>query len=208
MKARACPAPLCANWQKLAEDNWPLVKKIAGDFGKRGADYDDVVSIGNVALVDAAQRFDPSRGVPFGAYAAMLIRQSIVKSLSPTSDAMSPGRRNRPLRAPSSSEAQDRAEDSDDEDSIADDKPDPEQTYAESDTTATVDAVSASLRARLKGRDLHVIEQRYSRRKTQAQIAEEMGISYQAVQQIEARALSRMRKCGACAIAPRGERCS
>jgi RNA polymerase sigma factor for flagellar operon FliA len=66
-----------------------LVPKIAGQLMRslRGvSEMDDLVSYGQTGLLEAARRFDPSRGVPFRAYASIRIRGSIidgVRALSP-----------------------------------------------------------------------------------------------------------------------------
>lgn len=44
-------------------------------------EYEDVVSAGNVGLVKAALKFDPTLGVPFGAYARLRIRGEILDHL-------------------------------------------------------------------------------------------------------------------------------
>lgn len=56
---------------KLVEDHLPLVGFITRDLHSRARHLsrDDLSSAGSVALVKAADSFDPSRGVPFGAYA-------------------------------------------------------------------------------------------------------------------------------------------
>jgi RNA polymerase sigma factor for flagellar operon FliA len=41
-------------------------------------EFDDLVAAGREGLLDAARRFDPSRGVPFGAYANLRIRGAIL----------------------------------------------------------------------------------------------------------------------------------
>jgi RNA polymerase sigma factor FliA len=50
-----------------------VAQKVARSLGSR-VDRDDLLSFGREGLLDAARRFDPSRGVPFGAYATMRVR--------------------------------------------------------------------------------------------------------------------------------------
>jgi RNA polymerase sigma factor for flagellar operon FliA len=44
----------------------------------QGVELDDLLSFGRIGLLDAARRFDPSRGVPFRAYANFRVRGSVV----------------------------------------------------------------------------------------------------------------------------------
>lgn len=54
-----------------------IAGKLAQKIGAR-ADRDDLVAAGREGLLDAARRFDPSRAVPFGAYATYRIRGAII----------------------------------------------------------------------------------------------------------------------------------
>lgn len=57
-----------------------LVLRIARGYVKHGVPYEDLVGDGMVGLAEAAQRFDPERGVRFSAYAAWWIRAHIRRS--------------------------------------------------------------------------------------------------------------------------------
>lgn len=62
----------------------PLVRTIAGRLAKRlpsSVDTDELISVGTVGLIEAIDRFDPQRGVPFKAYAEVRIRGSMVDHL-------------------------------------------------------------------------------------------------------------------------------
>ena len=63
--------------EALIESNMRLVLKIANEFLGRGLSWDDLVSEGNMGLVIAARRFDPSRGAKFSTYSACWIKQAI-----------------------------------------------------------------------------------------------------------------------------------
>lgn len=70
--------------QNLAEAHLRLVIPIARNFHKRlppSVDFDDLVGAGNLGLVEAARRYNPSRGAPFGAFAGHRIRGAIMDSL-------------------------------------------------------------------------------------------------------------------------------
>ena len=63
--------------EALIESNMRLVLKIANEFLGRGLSWEDLVSEGNMGLVIAARRFDPSRGAKFSTYSACWIKQAI-----------------------------------------------------------------------------------------------------------------------------------
>lgn len=61
-----------------------LVDKVAGQIMKtlRGSfRMEDLVAAGREGLLDAARRYDPGRGVPFRAYAAIRVRGEIMDSI-------------------------------------------------------------------------------------------------------------------------------
>lgn len=70
---------------ELADRHWGLVHRIVRDFVQRrtlySVDIDDLVSVGSLALVHASHGFDPRRGVPFEAYAAIRIRGELFDEL-------------------------------------------------------------------------------------------------------------------------------
>ncbi|MBE2315746.1 sigma-70 family RNA polymerase sigma factor [Solirubrobacter sp. CPCC 204708] len=59
------------------EDHLRLVASQARRFRGRGLPFSDLVQEGAVGLVQAAARFDPARGVPFGAYALHWIERAM-----------------------------------------------------------------------------------------------------------------------------------
>lgn len=62
----------------------PLVKYIASRIivGKtKYIDYDDLVGYGMLGLMDAMQKFDPSKGIKFSSYASIRIRGSMIDEL-------------------------------------------------------------------------------------------------------------------------------
>ncbi len=48
---------------------------------KQHVQFDELVSLGTIGLAEAAQRFDPTRGVPFGAYAWYRTQGAIIDGL-------------------------------------------------------------------------------------------------------------------------------
>lgn len=66
----------------------PLVKNIVRKIEVRDnrLDYDDLVSIGTIGLMDAINRFDASKKVPFEAYASLRIKGTVMDELRKTGD--------------------------------------------------------------------------------------------------------------------------
>lgn len=58
---------------QIVERSLWLAQRSARRFAERGEPYDDVFQVASVALVHAVDRFQPSLGVPFGAYATPTI---------------------------------------------------------------------------------------------------------------------------------------
>ena len=63
-----------ADVRSLAERHLSLVERVATGVARRlGREAEEFMAVGWVALTAAAERFDPTRGVPFAAYAAKRI---------------------------------------------------------------------------------------------------------------------------------------
>jgi hypothetical protein len=66
---------------KLIRDHLPLVHRVAGrlraSWRDSGLEIDDPVGSGTVGLVQAADRFDPTKGVSFKTYAEIVIEGAI-----------------------------------------------------------------------------------------------------------------------------------
>lgn len=67
---------------KLVNDHIGLVKDLALKYGGRNSDLvDDLIQGGCVGLIEAADRFDPSRGLKFSTYATIKVRGAIIDTL-------------------------------------------------------------------------------------------------------------------------------
>jgi RNA polymerase primary sigma factor len=68
--------------------NLPLVIKIARAYEGIGLPLLDIISEGNIGLMRAVERFDPSKGAKLSGYGALWIRQAITKALASQSKTM------------------------------------------------------------------------------------------------------------------------
>ena len=66
----------------MINSNLRLVVTIAQDYANLGLPLLDVIAEGNIGLMTAVDRFDPSRGAKLSTYAAWWIRQAIKRALS------------------------------------------------------------------------------------------------------------------------------
>lgn len=67
---------------KLISSNLRLVVKIAHDFKGLGLPLLDLISEGNIGLMRAVEKFDPSKGAKLSSYAAWWIKQSMRRALA------------------------------------------------------------------------------------------------------------------------------
>jgi RNA polymerase sigma-B factor len=66
---------------RLVQLYLPLVEAFAHRYGKRGAEYEDLVQVGSIGLLNAIERCDPKRGDEFAAFAVPTIAGEIKRHL-------------------------------------------------------------------------------------------------------------------------------
>ena len=68
--------------EKMIRANLRLVVKIARDYANLGLPLMDLISEGNIGLMKAVERFDPSKGGKLSTYGSWWIKQAIKRSLA------------------------------------------------------------------------------------------------------------------------------
>jgi RNA polymerase sigma factor (sigma-70 family) len=67
---------------RVVELAFPRLRRWAGRYARRGVSREDLTHDAVVGLLRALERFEPSRGVPFMAWAEIWIRQALQQSLA------------------------------------------------------------------------------------------------------------------------------
>jgi len=66
---------------RLIEANLRFVINVAKQYQNQGLPLEDIVSEGNIGLMNAVERYDPDKGYHFISYAVWWIRQAILKAI-------------------------------------------------------------------------------------------------------------------------------
>ncbi len=72
--------------EKLIKSNLRFVVNVAKNYSGYGIPFQELISAGNIGLIEAAKRFDPDRGVRFISYAIWWIKQSILQTIQSQKD--------------------------------------------------------------------------------------------------------------------------
>ena len=73
---------------KIIKANLRFVVRVAKKYQNHGLDLTDLISEGNIGLINAIEKFEPERGYHFISYAVWWINQSILKAISEKSRAI------------------------------------------------------------------------------------------------------------------------
>lgn len=66
---------------QLVSENLNYVKSVANRYRGKGVDFEDLVSEGYMAMVNAAQKYDNTKGTQFVAYAGPFIRKAMEQAI-------------------------------------------------------------------------------------------------------------------------------
>jgi len=183
----------------LVEANLRLVVKIVLGYRPSGVLVEDLISEGNIGLMEAARRFDPSRGVRFASYAAWWIRKFVGAALernaaqSSLPVPASPGGERRRI-ASLDSVLSDAGEGSSPHAGLCERRSGPEELALEQD----LEQALRSILHKMPATERTVLEVRYGladgRVKTLQEVGVLLGCTRERVRQIEQRALERARR--------------
>jgi RNA polymerase sigma-B factor len=166
----------------MIERHLPLVHAIARRFAGRGEPLDDLVQVGNVALITAVDRCERGRELQFAAYAAVCVEGEIKRHLR---DRCDPLRVPRHLQQDTALMASLRAPAPIDEEM--------EAVAAASDEIGISRAVVTSAARSLDRRERLVVGLRYFGDLSQAEIGAAVGLSQVQVSRLLQKALGKMR---------------
>lgn len=69
------------NKEKIVVEYLPLVRSIAAKYNKLGVPQEDLEQEGMIGLLEAADKYDESKGAKFSTYATFWIRKRVIESV-------------------------------------------------------------------------------------------------------------------------------
>jgi RNA polymerase sigma-B factor len=164
----------------LIEAYLPLVVTLARRCAHRGERFEDLVQVGAIGLIKAVDRFEPARGVGFGAFATPNILGEMRRHLRDRSSLIRVPRRQRETRTELIRTPLSLAEV---------EPPDGDDALRSSDDRVSV----ASGLGRLHRRERQAVRCRYFADMSQSEIAERLGISRTQTSRLLASGLKKLR---------------
>lgn len=201
---------------RLVASHYRLCLSVARRFDRNPAHVHDLAQEGVIGLMQASERFDPSFGVRFAAYARHYVHNAIAKRLAavnlvvdvparayrrarrdseadpPTWRAAAASKGELPLDAPASPDGEAALVDT-----IEDARPTPEEAVSEAQRLTRIsEAVSRALEKAMTPREASVIRRRAlaEQGETLDAIARDLGVSRERVRQIEEQAQSKLKR--------------
>lgn len=191
---------------QLVEANLRMVVKIAKEYRNSYVGIDDLIAEGNLGLIEAARRFDPTRGVRFVSYATWWIRKYMLRAVdrqahqtsTPTPEDNAAEERPEKPRRQRLVSYDDFMQNSGDRNIIETfasvDAADPEDEILENQLAEALTSVLHHLSAR----EQFIINEHYGLDgqppKTLQEIGKELDLTRERVRQVELRALDRARR--------------
>lgn len=171
----------------MIADHLPLARHIASRYA-RDDRHDDYVQEAAIGLVQASKGYDPTRGIPFGAYA----RQWLVTRCQRYK------RADHTIALPRCAEATGEIPTCvwGDDDLAHGEENNPEEALSERQEQAALVAWIALALAKLTDRERMAVEGYHLRGETQTEIGKALGVNRNIVRQTIERAMEKMRKMG------------
>ena len=180
---------------EILTSNLRFVFNIASRYKGNGAAISDLISEGNLGLVKAIQKFDPSKDVKFISYAVWWIRNAMQEFIKKRQASLNIEKEEEVLNKPLFSKG---IPDSEDEwiekrDVVLSDEEDEEKRELHKNQRKVID----TLMSKLCGREKTIIEKYYgiygNKSKNLEELGKELGITKERVRQIKEQGLKKLR---------------
>ena len=180
---------------EILTSNLRFVFNIASRYKGNGAAISDLISEGNLGLVKAIQKFDPSKDVKFISYAVWWIRNAMQEFIKKRQASLNIEKEEEVLNKPLFSKG---IPDSEDEwierrDVVLSDEEDEEKRELHKNQRKVID----TLMSKLCGREKAIIEKYYgiygNKSKNLEELGKELGITKERVRQIKEQGLKKLR---------------
>ncbi len=172
--------------ERLISHNLRLVVHVIKKYYTNPADQDDLISIGTIGLIKAADTFNHHKGTRFATYAARCIQNEVLMQFRSAKKTRTTIYISDPL------------DPADNTLTIMDVISDDHDIAEEAEQRQDLERIGAAVRRSLRGREKTVIELRYgcdgAPPQTQQAVATKLGISRSYVSRIEKKALARLRE--------------